>query len=70
MGDKCPWYKGLALVQVLEELPLKERDPNGPLRIPIIDKTRDGGVIAHGKVESGLVRVGDKIMISPTGYPA
>jgi hypothetical protein len=37
----------------LDKLPLKERDPNGALRIPIIEKTKDGGVIAHGKVESG-----------------
>lgn len=50
LGDKCPWYKGQTLVQVLERLPLNERDPNSPLRIPIIEKTKDGGVIAHGKI--------------------
>jgi peptide chain release factor subunit 3 len=57
-------------VQALDNLPLKDRDPKGPLRIPIIEKSKEGSVIAHGKVESGLVRVGDKIMISPSGYPA
>ena len=50
---------------------MNQRDPNGPLRIPIIDKTKEAGiVIAYGKVESGMVRLGDKIMISPSGYPA
>lgn len=27
-------------------------------------------MIAHGKIESGMIRVGDKIMIAPSGYPA
>lgn len=31
---------------------------------------KDGGIIAHGKIESGMIAVGDKIMISPSGYPA
>jgi peptide chain release factor subunit 3 len=31
---------------------------------------KDGGVIAHGKIESGMIRIGDKIMISPSGYQA
>jgi peptide chain release factor subunit 3 len=70
IGDVCPWYKGMTLIQILDKLPFKERDPNDPLRIPIIDKMTDKGVIAHGKIESGMVRVGDKVMISPSGYHA
>jgi len=54
----------------LDDLPVEKRDPNGPLRIPVLDKMKEGGVIAHGKIESGMIRIGDKIMISPSGYPA
>ena len=31
---------------------------------------KDGGVIAQGKIESAMVRIGDKVMLSPSGYPA
>ena len=57
-------------MQILNELPTEKRDENGPLRIPILDKMKDAGVIAHGKIESGTVRIGDKIMISPSMLPA
>jgi peptide chain release factor subunit 3 len=70
VGEKCPWYKGQTLMQILDNLPVETRNPDGPLRIPILDKMKESGVIAHGKIESGMIRVGDKIMISPTGYPA
>jgi translation elongation factor EF-1alpha len=36
----------------------------------ILEKTKDGDVFAHGKIESGMVTIGDKIMISPSGYLA
>jgi peptide chain release factor subunit 3 len=70
VGDKCSWYKGPTLMEILDNLPIETRDSNGPLRIPILDKMKEGGVIAHGKIESGSIRIGDKIMISPSGYPA
>lgn len=57
-------------MQILDELPTEKRDTNGPIRIPILDKMKDSGVIAHGKIESGTIKLGDKIMISPSGYPA
>ena len=70
VGDKCTWYKGPTLMEILDNLPVETRYANGPLRIPILDKMKDSGVIAHGKIESGQIRIGDKIMISPSGYPA
>lgn len=38
--------------------------------MPILEKVKDQGVVAHGKIESGTVRIGDKVMLSPSGYPA
>lgn len=66
----CKWYTGETLMDILDKLPVETRDPNGPLRMPILDKVKEQGVVAHGKIESGTMRVGDKIMVSPSGYPA
>lgn len=55
---------------ILDELPVENRDAAGFLRIPVLDKQKDQGVTAHGKIEQGTIRVGDKIMMSPSGYPA
>jgi peptide chain release factor subunit 3 len=66
----CPWYSGPTLIQALDGLPNEKRNPSGPLRIPVLDKTLDQGVIAHGKIESGTLNIGDKIQLWPSGYPA
>lgn len=48
---------------------MKEKNSNGPLRFPIIEKTKqDGYVYAHGRIEQGQIKIGDKLVISPTGY--
>ena len=57
----CPWYNGETLMQILDDLPVQNRDPNGPLRMPILEKVKEQGVVAHGKIESGTLNVGDKI---------
>lgn len=67
---ECSWYKGKTLMNILDDLPVETRDANGPVRIPILDKVKDQGIVAHGKIESGTIRIGDKISISPSGYPA
>jgi len=68
--DVCPWYDGPTLIQALDKLPVEPRNPTGPVRIPILDKMREQGVIAHGKIESGTIKVGDKIMVLPSGLPS
>lgn len=57
-------------MNILNDLPVEKRDASGSLRIPILDKQKDQGVTAHGKIEQGTIHVGDKIMMSPSGYPA
>jgi len=66
----CKWYTGPTLMQILDDLPVEKRDPNAALRIPVLEKVKEQGVVAHGKIESGTIRIGDKIMVSPSGYPA
>ena len=55
----CPWYQGPTLLEVLDNLELPPRNPDGPLRIPVLDKMKDRGAVIFGKVESGTVKVGD-----------
>jgi peptide chain release factor subunit 3 len=57
-------------MQILDDLPMEKRDPNGPLRMPVLEKVKEQGIVAHGKIESGCIKIGDKIMVSPSGYPA
>lgn len=66
----CKWYSGPTLMQILDDLPVEKRDPNAALRIPVLEKVKEQGVVAHGKIESGTIHIGDKIMVSPSGYPA
>jgi len=67
---KCDWYEGSSLLDVLDTMQIPERDENKPLRIPILDKMTDRGVMVFGKVEQGKVEVGTKIMIAPSCFPA
>ncbi len=36
-----------------------------PFRMPVIDKYKEMGTIVMGKSESGLVTVGDKLLVMP-----
>lgn len=62
----CGWYTGKTFMQILDDIALPKRDPKGPLRIPILDKMKDRGVVIFGKVEQGTVTIGDKVQVSPS----
>jgi peptide chain release factor subunit 3 len=47
----CNWYNGPTLIDILDDLELPKRDPTGPIRIPILDKMKDRGIVVFGKVE-------------------
>ena len=55
---------------MIDKIELEPRFPDGPLRIPILDKMKDKHLVAHGKVENGTIRLGDKLAIMPSGAPA
>lgn len=61
----CPWYDGPSLLEVLDAVNVGGRDAEGPLRIPVLDKYSDRGLIVMGKVESGTAREGQKMLIMP-----
>ena len=75
--DVCGWWKNChesgenntgssTLMSLLDSLELSGRDPAAPVRIPVLDRYTDRGTIAMGKVESGTIRPGTKVIMMPT----
>jgi elongation factor 1-alpha len=62
-----PWYKGPTLMESIDNLTVPEKPVNLPLRLPIQDvyNITGIGVVPVGKVETGKVKVGDKIVAVP-----
>jgi len=62
-----PWYSGATLVDALDALPPATRYPDLPLRMPLQDvyKISGVGVVPVGRVETGRIAVGTKLVISP-----
>jgi peptide chain release factor subunit 3 len=46
-------------------MPMVDRKLNAPLMMPISEKYKDMGTIVVGKVESGLLRKGDTLILMP-----
>ncbi|XP_050221374.1 uncharacterized protein LOC126671634 isoform X2 [Mercurialis annua] len=59
------WWDGPCLFEALDAIEVPLRDPNGPFRMPIIDKFKDMGTVVMGKVESGSVAEGDSVLVMP-----
>lgn len=62
-----PWYKGPTLREQLDIFKEPEKPTNLPLRLPIQDvyNITGIGVVPVGKVETGVMKVGDKIIVVP-----
>jgi peptide chain release factor subunit 3 len=65
IGRHCPWYTGPTLLECLDTIELPKRQPKGPLRVPVLDKMKDRGIIAFGKVECGTINIGSKLTVMP-----
>jgi bifunctional enzyme CysN/CysC len=65
-SSNMPWYAGPTVLEALDRFQIAEPPQNLPLRFPIQDVYRfDQRRILAGRVESGALRVGDKILFSP-----
>lgn len=62
----CPWYEGRTLLQQLDKLKITGRDPDAMVRMPVLDKYSDRGVVIMGKLEAGTLLPGDTLMVQPT----
>ncbi|MEM7828343.1 MAG: EF-Tu/IF-2/RF-3 family GTPase, partial [Candidatus Aenigmatarchaeota archaeon] len=69
-SDKMPWYKGPVFIKALDEAIVPPEKPvDKPLRIPIQDVYSITGVgtVPVGRVESGVLKPGDKVIFMPSG---
>ena len=66
-SDKFPWYKGGTLMETLDTLKEPEKPTQLPLRLPIQDvyNITGIGVVPVGRVETGIMKVGDKVTVVP-----
>ncbi|QGA54979.1 translation elongation factor EF-1 subunit alpha [Sulfolobus sp. E5-1-F] len=68
-SENMKWYNGPTLEEYLDQLELPPKPVDKPLRIPIQDVYSISGVgtVPVGRVESGVLKVGDKIVFMPAG---
>lgn len=66
-SDKMSWYTGPTLLELLDQLKEPEKPTNLPLRIPIqeVYSIKGIGVVPVGKIETGVMKPGDKIIVVP-----
>jgi len=67
-SEVCSWYTGLPLLPLLDSLQPLARLDTSPLRIPVLDRFRETGrLIILGKVEAGVLRTGEALVVHPGG---
>lgn len=68
-GTEARWYRGPTLIEWLEDLPINQRKPNDPLRLPIqYALRRDSEFRGYlGTVAQGSVKPGDRVIALPSG---
>ena len=66
-SDKMPWYKGPTIREQIDLFPAPELPTNLPMRMPIQDVYEITGIgtVPVGKIETGIMKVGQKVMILP-----
>ena len=68
-SDKMTWYKGPALIDSLDDIIPPKPPTDKPLRLPVQDvyNIKGVGLVPVGRVETGIAKPGDKIIVEPTG---
>ena len=66
-STNMPWYKGPTLLEQLDLFKAPEKPVDLPLRLPIQDvyNIQGIGVVPVGRVETGVMKVNDKVIIVP-----
>ena len=66
-GANMPWWGGPTVLEALDEFQPPEAATHQPLRLPIQDIYRfDERRILAGRVESGALKVGDRLVFAPS----
>lgn len=65
---KMGWWTGPTLLQALDSLTVPKRPLEKPLRLPIGEVYKIGGIgtVAVGRVETGVLQVGQSVTFAPT----
>lgn len=70
-SPRLGWHKGPSLVEAIDAFAPKSISAQLPLRLPIQDVYKfDQRRILVGRIESGTLRVGDKLLFSPSNKTA
>ncbi len=75
-SEKMAWYEGPTLIELLEGLSVYDESHAAPFRFPVQLVARHNGHEANdfrgymGRIESGKVSVGDKLVVQPSGQSA
>jgi len=68
-SENMPWYTGKTLLETFDDFKVAEKPTGKPLRVPIQDVYSITGVgtVPVGRVETGVMKPNDKIIIMPSG---
>jgi elongation factor 1-alpha len=68
-STNTPWYKGTTVFDALNDFTPPPKPLDKPLRVPIQDVYTITGVgtVPVGRVETGVVKDGDKVIFNPSG---
>lgn len=75
-SERMSWYQGPTLIELLEGLSVYDESHAAPFRFPVQLVARHNGHEANdfrgymGRIESGKVSVGDKLVVQPSGQQA
>ncbi|QOL49517.1 sulfate adenylyltransferase subunit 1 [Massilia litorea] len=75
-SSNMDWYTGPTLIELLESLSVYDEAHDAPFRFPVQLVARHNGHEANdfrgymGRIESGKVSVGDKLVVQPSGQSA
>jgi bifunctional enzyme CysN/CysC len=70
-APETPWYSGPTIIEALDGFVSQALPRELPLRLPIQDVYRfDERRIIAGRIESGTLRIGDKLVFSPNNKTA
>jgi elongation factor 1-alpha len=66
-SSNLPWYKGPTLLEALDEIVPPERPTSKPLRIPLQDVYKIGGIgtVPVGRVETGVLKPNQIVTFAP-----
>ena len=67
LSENMKWYQGSTVLQALDQFNVTDLPLNQPLRLPIQDVYRfDDRRILAGRVDSGIIKVGDRLVFAPS----